>query len=299
MLLRRPLQVLASSILLGFALHASTHADAATMKVSPQGAQPGDVVSISIFPAPGETIAGIGMRAWDTAEVKFSLRADGVARAFVGFPFDRKGGAHKLQARVSLTKDGAPSEQVLTAVLQGRDRHYPTQRFSMRGGMASTMSRTSQLRAEKLYVQSKMKSSSPSPLWSGSWLIPTQGTASSAYGRRRYINGKWWGQHNGADIKAPTGRAVIATNSGRVVLSELLPTLRGNCVVIDHGCNIFSLYLHLSRRDVAVGQTVTRGQRIGAVGATGFVTGAHLHWEMRVGWEPMDPFKFVARGVQF
>ena len=274
-------------------------AHAATLKVSPAGAQPGDVVTVSIYPAAGEAITGIGMSAWDTAQVKFSMKPGGVARAFVGYPFDRKGGPQTLRARVRVQRNGGEVEQVVSGVLNGRDRLYPTQRFSMRGGMASTMSRTQALRAEKLYVQSKMKNSSSSPLWSGSWLVPCSGTASSAYGRKRWINGKWWGQHNGADIKAPTGRAVVATNSGRVVLSEHLPTLRGNCIVIDHGCNIFSLYLHLSKRDVAVGQSVARGQRIGAVGATGFVTGAHLHWEMRVGWEPVDPFRITSRGVSF
>jgi len=83
------------------------------------------------------------------------------------------------------------------------------------------------------------------------------------------------------------------------VLSEFLPALRGNCVVLDHGCNVFSLYLHMSKRLVQVEQDVARGEKLGLVGATGFVTGPHLHWEMRVGWEPVDPYQFVRRGLQF
>jgi murein DD-endopeptidase MepM/ murein hydrolase activator NlpD len=187
----------------------------------------------------------------------------------------------------------------VSTTVQGRERYFPTQRITMKSSTASTMSRTDALRAEKALVQSSMKSTSPAPLWSGSWLVPTRGRATSAYGRRRYVNGKWWGQHNGADIKAPTGAAVVATNSGRVVLSQNLPTLRGNTIVIDHGCNVFSIYMHLSQRAVRVGQSVARGQLIGRVGATGFVTGAHLHWEVRIGWEPVDPSKVTARGLQF
>ena len=272
---------------------------AETLKVSPQCAQPVDIVTLTVYPAAGESITGIGMSAWDTPEVKFSMKQNNIARAFVGLPFDRHGGKHTLRARVRVRKNGAESEQVLAATLDARERNFPTQRFSMKSGPASAMSQKQALRAEKLLVQSKMKASSPAPLWSGNWLMPCAGTSSSAYGRKRYINGKWWGQHNGADIKAPTGREVVATNSGRVVLSQMLPLLRGNCIVIDHGCNIFSIYMHLSKRDVSEGEDVQKGQRIGAVGATGFVTGAHLHWEMRVGWEPVDPFLVARRGVQF
>ena len=83
------------------------------------------------------------------------------------------------------------------------------------------------------------------------------------------------------------------------MLSEYLPTLRGNCVVVDHGCNVFSIYMHLSQRLVRVGQAVARGQVVGKVGATGFVTGPHLHWEMRIGWEPVDPFKIALYGLRF
>ncbi len=288
-------QVLAVSFLLSI----SPLARAATLRVSPQGAAPGDVVTLSVYPAAGESIVGIGMSAWDTPEVKFSMKPDGTARAFAGFPFDRHGGKHILRARVRVQKNGVQSEQVLATTLDARERVYPTQRFSMNLGTASTMSRKDGLHAEKLLVQSKMKNSSPTPLWSGSWIIPCVGQQSSSYGRKRYINGKWWGQHNGADIKAPTGRTVVATNTGRVVLSRYLPLLRGNCIVIDHGCNIFSVYMHLCRRDVSEGQSIQKGQRIGAVGATGFVTGAHLHWEMRVGWEPVDPFLIAKRGIQF
>ena len=283
------------ALLLGFSLPAH----AATMKVSPANPQPGDVLTVSVYPQSGEKITALSMSAFDTKEVKFYLRSDGIARAFVGFPFDRKGGTQTLSARVRVEKNGGVSDQTTSTRFVARTRVYPTQRFSMRGSGAATMSKTGALRAEKLYVQSKMKNSHAAPLWSGAWTMPTRGTPSSPYGRRRYINGKWWGQHNGSDIKAPTGTPILAANSGRVVLAEYLPTLRGNCVVIDHGCNVFSLYLHASKLDVRVGQNVAKSQQIARVGTTGFSTGAHLHWEVRVGWEPVDPVRIVARGLNF
>ena len=288
------MRFLASGFLPLLFLSAAAHA--VTLTVGPSGAQPGDILTVTITPTAGETITGIDMKAFDTAQVKFITRPDGVARAFVGYPFDRVGGTFPLAARVQ-TEAG---EQILKYNFQGRTRAYPTQRITMRSSaQASKMNQKDALRQEKLFVQSKMKSSYAAPLWKGNWIVPCNGGSTSAYGRKRYVNGKWWGQHNGADVKAGTGTPVKAANSGRVVLSEYLPLLRGNCVVVDHGCNIFSIYMHLSKREVAEGQSVAKGQEIGKVGATGFVTGAHLHWEVRVGWEPVDPNRVVARGVSF
>jgi len=183
--------------------------------------------------------------------------------------------------------------------VQARNRNFPTQYITMNSSTAGTMSRTGDLRREKLLVQSKMKNSYAGPLWEGQWLLPATGLTTSAYGRRRYVNGRWWGQHNGSDFRAAAGTPVIAPNNGQVVLSQYLPTLRGNCIVIDHGCNVFSLYFHLSQRLVSVGQRVNKGELIGRVGATGFTTGPHLHWEIRIGWEPVDPVKVARNGLKF
>jgi murein DD-endopeptidase MepM/ murein hydrolase activator NlpD len=286
----------------------TSDARAAVLKVSPTAPQPGDVLTLTVYPQSGETITAIGMAAFDTSDVQFFMRSDGTARAFVGFPFNRKAGSVTLSARVRVqktgqTRAGTPdireTEQIVSTRIAAKTRYFPTQHISMKSSTAGTMSRTSALRAEKLYVQSKMKNSYPAPLWSGNWSVPSRGRDGSPYGRRRYVNGKWWGQHNGSDIKAPTGTPVTATNSGRVVLSENLPTLRGNCVVIDHGCNVFSIYMHLSQRAVRVGDSVRKGQLIGRVGSTGFSTGPHLHWEIRIGWEPVDPYKIVRGGLNF
>ncbi len=275
-------------------LCASAHA--ASLSIAPQGAQPGDILTLTVAPDNGEHIQAIGMSAFDTKEVKFYTRPDGSARAFVGFPFDRKGGAFPLAARVETDK-GA---QTIRVTFQGRTRLYPTQYITMRDSRtAAKMDAKDALHAEKLYVQSKMADSYAAPLWKGNWIVPCAGGATSAYGRRRFVNGKWWGQHNGADVRAGLGTPVHAANSGRVALSAYLPALRGNCVVIDHGCNVFSVYMHLSKREVSEGQAVGKGAEIGKVGATGFVTGPHLHWEVRIEQEPVDPNHVVARGLSF
>jgi murein DD-endopeptidase MepM/ murein hydrolase activator NlpD len=275
----------------------STDSQAAKLQIAPASPQPGDILTVTVFPESGEKIEAIGMAAFDTPEVKFYVRPNGSARAFVGLPFDRAAGNFPLAARVR-TQNG---EQILRTTVKAIARNFPTQRITMRNkATASKMNQKAKLSAEKLLVQSKMKNSYAAPLWEGKWIQPAPGApTSSAYGRRRYVNGKWWGQHNGADIKAGAGTPVYAMNSGRVVLSQNLPDLRGNCIVIDHGCNVFSIYMHLSKRNFKEGQAVTKGQRIGDVGSTGFSTGPHLHFEVRVGWEPVDPMKVIKQGLSF
>lgn len=274
-------------------------AHAARLEISPPNPQPGDIITLTVTPQDGERIDNVTMSAFDTADVKFYRRADGSARGYVGFPFDRSGGGYTLTARASINRDGANRVETVATRFTARGRDFPTQRITMDTSTAGTMSKKGALRAEKELVQSAMRGSYGGPLWQGSWIVPTSGRSTSSYGRKRYVNGKWWGQHNGADIKASAGAPVVATNAGRVVLSQYLPTLRGNCIVVDHGCNVFSIYMHLSQRLANVGEAVAKGQLIGRVGATGFVTGPHLHWEVRIGWEPVDPFKLAQAGLRF
>jgi murein DD-endopeptidase MepM/ murein hydrolase activator NlpD len=98
--------------------------------------------------------------------------------------------------------------------------------------------------------------------------------------------------HPGIDIKGTTGDPVTAAGTGTVVLAGMAPagySGYGNVVLIDHGGGIATLYAHLSRVDVAMGQVVQQGQQVGAVGMTGMATGPHLHFEVRVNGTPTDP----------
>jgi murein DD-endopeptidase MepM/ murein hydrolase activator NlpD len=106
------------------------------------------------------------------------------------------------------------------------------------------------------------------------------------------FNGKLASVHKGADFRAGTGTPVHAGNSGVVVIARPL-YFEGNCVVIDHGLGLYSLYMHFSRIDVKEGQRVKTGEMLGLSGATGRVTGPHLHWAVR--WENayLDPIKLL------
>lgn len=94
--------------------------------------------------------------------------------------------------------------------------------------------------------------------------------------------------HNGVDYRGRTGTRVRAAATGRVVLAKHR-IITGNSIVLEHLPGVFSLYYHLDAIDVSAGEIVTQGDEIGAVGATGLVTGPHLHWEMRVGGVATDP----------
>ncbi len=125
--------------------------------------------------------------------------------------------------------------------------------------------------------------------------LPSSGAISSPFGTRRsYNGGELRTFHSGTDFAAPPGSPVVAPAAGVVVLAEELP-VRGNAVAIDHGWGVVTAYFHLSAINVAVGDVVTAGQTIGAVGSTGRSTGPHLHWEMWVGGVQVDPMQWVQR----
>jgi len=124
------------------------------------------------------------------------------------------------------------------------------------------------------------------------WPVPGFTRVSSPFGMRFHPVLRTRRMHTGLDIPAPSGTRVLAAEAGGVILAGWLGGY-GNTVIIDHGGGYSTLYAHLSRINVAAGAEVTRGQLIGRVGTTGFSTGPHLHWEVRVNGEPEDPRQFI------
>ena len=124
-------------------------------------------------------------------------------------------------------------------------------------------------------------------------LQPVQGVRSSSFGLRRVFNGQSRNPHSGMDIAAAVGAPVLAPLAGTVIDSGDY-FFNGNTVWLDHGRGVLSLFCHLSTLDVAVGSAVTQGQRVAAVGATGRVTGPHLHWSVSLNQALVDPALFLA-----
>jgi murein DD-endopeptidase MepM/ murein hydrolase activator NlpD len=128
-------------------------------------------------------------------------------------------------------------------------------------------------------------------LWS-EVVKPRDGRITSGYGSGREFNGRVQSRHTGTDFAGAVGAPVRAAARGVVALVDTF-YLAGRVIYIDHGEGLVSAYFHLSRQDVAVGDTVDVGQQIGLVGATGRVTGPHLHWVVRYGAISIDPLSFL------
>jgi murein DD-endopeptidase MepM/ murein hydrolase activator NlpD len=133
----------------------------------------------------------------------------------------------------------------------------------------------------------------PERLWMGRFRVPLDGvTSGSNFGKRRILNGNPGSPHGGVDLPGMTGTPVHATQRGKVVLAEEL-FFAGNAVVLDHGLGVYTLYGHLSEIGVKVGDTLEKGTVLGKVGATGRVTGPHLHWGLTVERARVNPLQLV------
>lgn len=130
-------------------------------------------------------------------------------------------------------------------------------------------------------------------MWSDDVVMPRESRVTSGFGDGRVFNGQVSSRHMGLDLRGARGDTVLAAARGIVeVVDPFL--LAGNVVYLNHGGGLLSAYFHLSRQLVSVGDTVQAGQPIGLVGATGRVTGPHLHWVVRYGTTSVDPRSLLA-----
>lgn len=155
-----------------------------------------------------------------------------------------------------------------------------------------------QFAADSAEIQAKINTltSNSSVAYTGNgqfgWPVPSSGSVSSYYGTRIHpITGKQ-SFHTGIDIPAGSGATVAAAESGKVIYVGYMAAY-GNSVLVDHGGGYSTFYAHLSSFDVGAGQTVSRGQRIGGVGTTGWSTGNHLHFEIRINGAHKNPLSYL------
>jgi lysostaphin len=173
--------------------------------------------------------------------------------------------------------DAVTVAQSLTVV----DREFPVEAITLEPGTAALLA--PDIVQGELNLRAGIYSGyTTQRLWKGPFLRPNNAVISSPFGVfRSYNGGPATDYHRGTDFAGLLGDPVVASAAGRVVFTGALQ-IRGNAIVIDHGAGVFTAYHHLSAINVGQGQTVTAGQLIGAVGSTGLVAGAHLHWEVLV-----------------
>ncbi len=181
----------------------------------------------------------------------------------------------------------------LSRTIEIHEANYKTESLTVAEGFVEPKADAlARIKAESELKRRVFGASAHERLWDGDFRAPVASRPTDSFGERRMFNGKLASVHKGMDFRARKGTPVRAGNSGVVVLARGL-YYEGNCVVIDHGLGLFTLSMHLSRIDVREGQHVSKGQLLGLSGATGRVTGPHLHWAVR--WEGayLDPAKLL------
>ena len=209
-------------------------------------------------------------------------------RALVGIDLAASAGAHDIV--IDAHKEGWHA----TKRLQVLPHHFPSRSLSVDGAFVNP-SPENEIRIEReaRELQAVWRVSAPDRLWSGPFVRPVPGEANGRFGTRSVFNGQPRAPHGGADFLSGAGTPIRAPNAGRIVLARSL-YFTGNTIVIDHGLGLFSLLAHLSVVDVGEGDTIAAGQVVGQVGATGRVTGPHLHWAVRVNDARVDPLSVLA-----
>jgi hypothetical protein len=250
--------------------------------VAPPSPQPGDVVLLQISGGPPDVRAD-----WDGRPLALFPTAHGVA-ALIGIDLDvRPGHIGWRVTRPSVAKNGGA---LATGAVTVRARTFPTQPLTLPKGMVDLDAPTlARVETEREELKAALAAGAAERLWRGPFRIPVDGgQPTGGFGLRRVLNGQPRSPHTGYDWAAPAGTPVLAANTGRAALvAEYF--FAGRNVVLDHGLGLFTLYYHLTEARVAPGESVSAGQVIGTVGATGRVTGPHLHFAVLLNGARVDP----------
>jgi murein DD-endopeptidase MepM/ murein hydrolase activator NlpD len=249
--------------------------------------RPGEVVLLTIRPS--RPVASISGTAFNESLHPWS--SDGSSWwALVGIPLSARPASYEvaLQARSADGRTGTAR-----APLAIRPGQFSTRRLTVDPQFvnppASAMER---IAAEAKAMADLFGHPTPERLWRGPFRVPVPGESTSSFGRLSILNGESRSRHQGADFRAAEGTPVHAPNAGKVVLVANY-YFSGNTVILDHGAGLFSLFAHFSKIDVELGATVKTGDILGEAGATGRVTGPHVHWAVRLNGASVDPLSLA------
>jgi hypothetical protein len=251
---------------------------------SPQRLQSGSPVLFTIeLEEPAGTVQGT----WLKHAIVFDKSPQGNTwYALAGIDVEQAPGTYPLELTVT-ESDGRQlhgSQEIAVLPAQYKTTTLHVQEKYVQPDAATLQ----QIAADKAVKDAAFAHQISQPLWSGSFRSPVPFTATDSFGTRRMFNGELASIHRGTDFHAPSGTPVLAANDGEVMIARGM-FYEGNLVVIDHGAQFSTLYMHLSRIEVKVGERVKKGQRLGLSGATGRVTGPHLHLAARWQGEYVDP----------
>ncbi|MES2360288.1 MAG: peptidoglycan DD-metalloendopeptidase family protein [Pseudomonadota bacterium] len=269
-------------------LAAAATAQTATIDAWPHAVQvPGGIARLPLGPAAMRPLAHLRD---SHGEVPLLVLGDATGwTALVGIPLSAVPG----EASIAMQTEGGGQRQITYTIAPKR---YSEQHLKVAPRTVDLspedLARYERERDHQAMVMSTF--STPLPLASTLRMrVPVPGRRSSSFGLRRVFNGQSRNPHSGMDIAAGTGTPVAAPLPGRVIDTGDY-FFNGNTVWLDHGGGLLSMYCHLSAIAVKPGDLLKTGERLGAVGATGRVTGPHLHWGVMLNRTMVDPALFLA-----
>ncbi len=235
----------------------------------------GGVVMGRTVPGTKLTVAGKKIRVSSDGEFLFGFGRDAPRRV-------------ELRA---VFADGSAQRRTLDV----RQRKYDIQRIDglPKAKVSPSKKDMKRISAEGVLINKVRARDTDRAFFRGGFVWPLRGRISGVYGSQRFLNGKPRRPHLGVDIAAPTGTPIVATADGIVRIAHSGMFFTGKTVAIDHGHGLVSIYAHMSEVAVENGQRVAKGAPIGKVGATGRVTGPHLHWGVSLFRTRLDPALLV------
>jgi murein DD-endopeptidase MepM/ murein hydrolase activator NlpD len=279
--------------LFGFMLATAVelHAQQAHLAIAPARPLPGAIVRLNLTDAGAASDAIVSVTGTMAGEPLHFVGAGGAWRAIGAVPVDSGG---DVVARVVASRASGRTD-TLSASVTPPPLPPPKEQLAVAEQYGKPLDAATEARVEqenqKAIAVGRQSQESP-PKWTTPFEKPRDSEVSSSFGSGRTFNGQVASRHLGVDFRGAVGTPIRAANDGVVVLVDNF-FLGGNVVYIDHGGGLTTGYLHLSKAMVNVGDNVKRGQVIGLVGATGRVTGPHLHWAARYGALTVNPLDLL------
>jgi len=296
---RSALRGVAAVLVVGVcAAHASPPAPASPLAISiaARSIQPGELIVVRITDA--DAAVGSATGASGVTRVRVALFGEtveafddhGVWTALLGVDLDQRPGRYTLTATAQRGSSAVDASQSVVVA----PKHFATRTLHVSPEFVNPPpDAAAEIAADARRIADVYAHSADEALWRTPFIRPVPQSANSRFGQRSRFNGELRSPHAGTDFMSPAGTPVKAPNSGRVVVAREL-YFTGNTIIIDHGLGVFSMLAHFSRLDAQEGQHVNAGDLLGLVGATGRVTGPHLHWAMRVAGARVDPMSALA-----
>jgi hypothetical protein len=224
-------------------------------------------------------------------ELHFSRSGGGAFESLAAVPV---GAGSAVEGTFRIVYEGGGEERLTRSIpVEGGDYTHEALSVAPRYGSPPSEEDQARLNRDRAMAAEASRTAHRTPrVWTDTVVMPRDGRVTSGFGNGRIFNGQVSSRHMGLDLQGLRGDTVVAATRGVVELVEPF-LLAGNIVYLNHGAGLLSAYFHLSEQLVSVGDTVEAGDPVGLVGATGRVTGPHLHWVVRYGRTSVDPRSLI------